>query len=953
MGRKGDVVGTESTIASNGPTSDATAPTIGSTGPASDHEADVGNAATFASVTGTPQTLHRGATLGRYVVLDKLGGGGMGVVYAAYDPELDRKIAIKLLRASAAGRSLDGRTRLLREAQALARLSHPNVIAVHDVGEIDDQVFVAMEHVEGETLHAWRQREQRTWPAIRDVYLQAGRGLAAAHAVGIVHRDFKPDNVLIGADGRVRVLDFGLARAQETLRRPDPAMKVEHAETLAAVTPGLSTPLTSAGEFLGTPAYSSPEQLQGELAGAKSDQFSFCVALYEAAYGERPYRGNTFGQLVASVLAAEISPPPPGSRVPARTRAILLRGLRGDPEQRYASMNDLLADLAYDPARARRQRAVAVGALAVAGAVVYAAAVHSREPRELCTGARGRLAGAWDEQVRGDVARAFLATGKAFAPGAFHGAEQFLDGYADRWAAMSTDACEATRVRGEQSEELLDLREFCLARQRADLMATTQLLAHADAKTVQDAATMVRQLPPLEDCADTVQLRAVVKPPRDVATRARVDELERAIATAHQLGEAETTTEAAKALPTLEAVQAVHYRPLEARFLLIRGLIEDRALDFTHATTSLTDGILAAESAGDDKLAIEGWLDVMGNLYEQRKVDEAQRAGRHAASLIERIGGHPRFEAKLLVHQGMIEQQNGRSGWSYFDRALALRRRSLPPDDPDLLESLEQHAQKAGSEHRHNEALAEHEQVLAARERLYGPDGPLVAWSLFWIGSYQRRLADHHKAIATLTRALSIYDRAQIDAAAGMLFVLQGLAHSEAKLGRFDPALAHARRAVAIAENIPPAGQTAELAQALTMYSTVLRMQGDNAEAAAQSERVLRVVDGRVPPHNGLFVLWLTNLGLARLEGGRVAEALAPLERAVAIADAIHDTWNGDQPAQAHFALARALRALGKDEPRARSLAASARAFWVAWGPGRESEIAEVDSFLAASTASP
>ncbi len=224
------------------------------------------------------EALERGAAVGRYVILDRIGAGGMGVVYAAYDPELDRRVALKLLRTDRF--AAPGHLRLLREAKALARLTHPNVVAVHDAGTFGDQVFVAMELVEGETLRQWLEAGARSWREVLDRLLAAGRGLAAAHAAGLVHRDFKPENVLLGRDGRVRVVDFGLAKAL-----------ADAAEEPAAPDSGgeLASPLTEWGAVLGTPAYMAPEQIRGIAADARSDQFSFCVALYEALYGERPF----------------------------------------------------------------------------------------------------------------------------------------------------------------------------------------------------------------------------------------------------------------------------------------------------------------------------------------------------------------------------------------------------------------------------------------------------------------------------------------------------------------------------------------------------------------------------------------------------------------------------------------------------------------------------------------
>jgi serine/threonine protein kinase len=233
--------------------------------------------------------LGRGSTLGRYLILDFLGVGGMGVVYSAYDPGLDRKVAIKLLRptTNAHGGTTAGRSRLLREAQALARLSHPNVIAVHDVGTFEDQVFVAMEYAEGQTLSAWLREEPRSVREIVAAFLEAGRGLAAAHAAGLVHRDFKPANVLFG-NGRARVLDFGLACTDVSRESGERVVALEDLPPALPLPPpltgdstqdpslnALGTPLTMTGTLMGTPAYMAPEQMAGRPVDARTDQFSF------------------------------------------------------------------------------------------------------------------------------------------------------------------------------------------------------------------------------------------------------------------------------------------------------------------------------------------------------------------------------------------------------------------------------------------------------------------------------------------------------------------------------------------------------------------------------------------------------------------------------------------------------------------------------------------------------
>ncbi len=289
---------------------------------------------------GQPGKIHR------FTVLRVLGEGGMGVVYAAYDEELDRRVAIKLVRDDL-HEGTHGRSRMLREAQAMARVSHPNVVQVYEVGEFAGQVFVAMEFVKGTPLTDWVAAEERDWQELRDMFVQAGRGLAAAHEQGLVHRDFKPDNVLVGNDGRARVLDFGLARAEGAGLRSTAGDSMLMS-SLGTTNSAFDTKLTMVGTIMGTPAYMSPEQHEGAPTGAPSDQFSLCVALYEALYGQQPFPGETYQALAESVTSGDLTPPPRGTDVPDWLFEALKIGMAVDPEQRHPSMDTLLAELSQD-----------------------------------------------------------------------------------------------------------------------------------------------------------------------------------------------------------------------------------------------------------------------------------------------------------------------------------------------------------------------------------------------------------------------------------------------------------------------------------------------------------------------------------------------------------------------------------------------------------------------------
>ncbi|MEZ4449624.1 MAG: serine/threonine-protein kinase [Nannocystaceae bacterium] len=306
--------------------------------------------------------------IGRFLVLRQLGRGGMGVVYAGFDNHLDRKVAIKLLR----DQSSDGDDRLLREAQALARLSHPNVVGVYEVGRALDSVYVAMEFVVGATLRAWLAERRRTQAEILEVFLQAGRGLAAAHAVGLVHRDFKPDNVMVGEDGRVRVFDFGLARSVadgEPLRTGR-----SKKSSMAPLSSGsfLSTDMTIAGTILGTPAYMAPEQFLAIPTDPRTDIFSYCVTLHEALYDRRPFVGATFDELRDAVCRGDVIPAPRETGVPSWLRARLLRGLAPSPDDRWQTLDALLVALTDDPIARRRRWLKGFALVAMIAAIAVA-----------------------------------------------------------------------------------------------------------------------------------------------------------------------------------------------------------------------------------------------------------------------------------------------------------------------------------------------------------------------------------------------------------------------------------------------------------------------------------------------------------------------------------------------------------------------------------------------------
>ena len=329
-----------------------------------------------------PEDVPPVSQVGRYLLLERLGQGGMGVVYAAFDPDLDRKVALKLLQPDGQSISETSRARLLREAQAMARVSHPNVIPVFDVGVFGDQVFLAMELADGGTLSGWLE-EERSWREVLEYFLAAGRGLQAAHEAGLVHRDFKPANVLVSRAGRVYVTDFGLALQVGAPEQAEDTLSEEARQLLPPERRMLEATLTQTGVVLGTPNYMSPEQYQGREVDARSDQFSFCAALYWGLYRKRAFETSRMRAFATSRSQPELSDrtepmepealptdliqePPKDKKVPTWVRQALMRGLALDPAARYPSMKELLAALSQEQRRVKRQRWVVAACTATA-----------------------------------------------------------------------------------------------------------------------------------------------------------------------------------------------------------------------------------------------------------------------------------------------------------------------------------------------------------------------------------------------------------------------------------------------------------------------------------------------------------------------------------------------------------------------------------------------------------
>ncbi|MBC8131500.1 MAG: serine/threonine protein kinase [Deltaproteobacteria bacterium] len=853
-----------------------------------------------------PPSLGRGAAIGRYIVLGLVGRGAMGEVYAAYDPELDRKVAVKLLRTQVGADDLtaaEAKSRLLREAQAIARLSHPNVIVVHDVGSFGDRVFVAMEFVDGNTVGYWLLAAKRSWKEVLRVFMAAGHGLAAAHASQLVHRDFKVENVMVGRDGQVRVMDFGLARRvagslPTTTDRALPSALVgaedENLTTTRIIAPSdgapaserasassaspvcididatneivdipssgrasgprisgphgdavhtsLSTNLTHTGAILGTPAYMAPEQFNGDAADERSDQFSFCVALYEGLYGERPFAGSTVGELSDNVRKGHVLPAPAATRVPGWLRRVVLRGLRIRPAERWPSVDALLAALQKDPGVMWRRWSMV--AAATAGIAVLGMAARRQgalDNRPTCQVASDRFSRVWEPAAapgnrRASISSAFRASGQPYAAAALMGTSRLLDGYVAAWSAMYTDSCEATNMRGEQSAEVLDLRMSCLRDRWSELRALSDVLVEPDSDVVTNAVKAASALTSLERCADVRTLRAAVPPPNDMTVRKKVEVLRTKLATAKALEDAGRFAKAlTAAAPLVSDARATGYAPIVAEAFYRLGAIQTRMSRPTEAENNFDEAIWIAQAARYDEIVAAASIDqihVAGAVQED--LPKARRWFRQAEAVLARMDGHELLKAWMQHNFGVALESHG-----------------------DL-----------------EEAAARYRTALQIKERVLGGSHPDVG------------------------------------------LTLTNLAMVSTTLGRPQEALEHSNRGVEIMEQAAGT-EHPDTAVQWANRAAILNQVGRYADAAHDAERALAVWEKELGPENADLPFFLGPLGEAYLGLERPLEAVVPLNRALALAER-HDVRS--ELRKLRFDLARGLWRSESDRRRAINL---------------------------------
>jgi serine/threonine-protein kinase len=870
--------------------------------------------------------VHPGAVLSRYVLLEELGRGGMGVVLRAYDPRLQREVALKELRTELLGP--DGAASLVAEARAMAKLSHSNVVAVFDVEELGpDHLMLVMEYVAGQTLRAWLREEERAWPQIVERFVAAGRGLVAAHTAGLLHRDFKPANVLVAAPDIVKVTDFGLARPTGT----------EPSQSRSADSdPGIMT-----DTIAGTPRYMAPEQHECLPLTPAADQYAFCVALWEALCGVPPF----FGRGLSG--SKQEGPPPWSATAPRRLGEILRRGLDPDPARRWPTMDALLVELLDDPRRRRNRWLVGLGGVAIVGGVAAAswqsgAAAQS----QLCSGASDRLQGVWDDSRRARASVAMQSIEAPYAVEVWNDTRAALDAYAAQWVEMYTEACEATSVRGEQSSEVLDLEMACLHRASVGLGAVAEVLGEADGEVVQRAHILIGGLPPLARCADVEALQQEVEPPLPPEEKA-VEQARAYLAQAKAQREAGNSEAARAHIDEAETlVTTLEYEPIRTEFALERGLVHEVAGEYPEAEEDLREAMQLGAKWGQRDATLEAasmLMFVVGYLQDR---------GREALLLRPLAQGlaadEPLRQAviKTNVAAIMAAQREYEQAEAGYREALAVRERALGPDDPVVAASRSNLANVLDAQGKHEEAEVEHRRALEVRRKTLGAAHPDVASSYNNLAialEEQGRLAE---AEVQQRLAIQIRESALGSEHPSVAMSRNNLAIVFAEQGRLDESVVEQRRAIEI-WNETLGSEHPRVASSHGNLAITLQRQGKLAEAAEEYRVAMELWDAALGPDNPQAAISRHELAGLMLSLGQPHAAREYAQEAFVVLG--KDEVTPRERGGSAFVLARALWA---DDPgpeqraRARTLAQQAAEAYAELGDDGAAKHEEIQAWL-------
>lgn len=816
--------------------------------------------------------LRVGDSVDRYVIVDLLGAGGMGVVLKAYDPRLKRNIALKLVH----GATPTENKRLVREAEAMAQISHANVVAVYDVGEFGDHVFVAMELVDGVDLRGWLQaHEDAHFTEILRLYRQAARGLAAVHEAGLVHRDFKPDNVLVSHDGRVLVTDFGLARGGEW--RP----ATQHVQS-----PGsLHEPLTVAGAIVGTPTYMSPAQWKGEACNERDDQFSFCAALYESLFGHSAFPGDDWRALRDAVLAGDFREPP--TTLPVAIRDAIARGLSSDRGQRHTDMYALIEALQWDPTKRRRWRfrsaIAAVLAATTASLLVAGYAAH----RQSCAYQASRqLAEAVDLDA---VERAFVSSERPYLVESWQRLRPSLETYQEHWVAAAARVCRV-RSKGSSDVQLATLRQqVCVEKQLQDLSESVKVWAHGDVRALGVAHDRFLELEPPDHCLTNGAFREwgadwMLDERRLTQVRAALNRIAESNAAQFDERRALTLAEEAVALADasgepavigaakLELAQAhINARDPAAAEGVVRELREkssparlvgrnELVLELVQAHLHQYRGRYAEAEAAATRVIERSLIEEPLTAAEAYRVRAAARSadaklgaavqdGERAVALERKYRGprHPRVAAALRS-LGIAHWKNGDldAAEAAIREAVSIQRESVGADHPQLV-SLENDLAIVKLESDDLEgARRSFEHVLAVRKAQFGDDHPALATSYNNVGVVYLRMGEVDAAMDAFEHSVQLREKYWGESSAKLISPLNNLTDVQVLAGRPEAALVPNARALAIAE-ASFGSDHVRTAQIRLNRAELLAATGTFEEAERLALDSLAIVEERLP----------------------------------------------------------------------------------------------------------
>jgi tetratricopeptide (TPR) repeat protein len=851
----------------------------------------------------------------------------MGVVFSAHDPELDRRVAVKLL-APAAGRLGARQERLAREARALAKISHPNVVPVFDVGTAGDRLFVAMELVDGTTLRghvdnrlAIRERMQ--------LLAQAAAGLAAAHAAGVVHRDFKPDNVLVGRDGRVRVSDFGLALASEELDEPG--------GDVAA-----SPPMTRTGALIGTPAYMAPEQLRGERADATSDEFAFCVTAWEVLFGQRPFVADDTAGLLAAI---EQGPREGTTRIDRDLLAALRRGLAFDPARRHGDLARL-RELLGEPRRSRRWRVAAVlgGVALLASAGVLASQVAKDDP---CARAERGLDTVWNDPAQISFAVALGRTGKPLATEHASAAIRAVVAWSASWRELSAATCRAHRD-GTRSAVLFDRQQACLAARRDELAAFIALFAHSDIDPAL-APQLAAGLGDVDACTVTSFADA---PPVTAEQRRALDDARRALAAAAALRKAGRYREAVRELEQLRTtVDKLADRALAGDVLWHLAMAEIGVGKLDAARDHLSAAAARGEEARDDALKAKAWIELLVLVGDEVvELAEAARLEPLARAAVDRAGGGTELRASLAAATGRVELRRGnfKAAITAFEEATRHHRKRTPAAHYEISNVLNTLAGAHGALGDHARMLQLLDEAKELATAAVGKDHPDVA--AIWSNRVEplHFLGRGEEALTSATTAVTIFERALGGRGLRLAKSIENLAILHAMNERFADAATLFERSRAMTEaELGPSH--ADVAQAWLNVASAHKDAGALADAAAGYRKAIEIWERALGPTHVDLARPLLGLAKVLLEQKAAAEALPLVQRALAIREA--QPGNPAHLAHTLFVHGQVVLAATGDKRRACERISKAFATYMtaayALGAKFDDDVAEIHAWLA------